>query len=386
MKKMIIKGLSLILFFTVSGCAGTLMRVPEKRPITEPAPITIRVAIGRNIEEISLKTEEAFLIKSGNKNRLSGNSILQVTEGRVLIRGQETGFALPVSLKSQKSMILNGKVYFGEIIIDDNLILNILPLEEYLKGVLSSEISDDWPMEVLKAQAVVSRTYAYNKILASKDKLYDVDDTTLYQKFDYNENNSRINKAINDTKGVIILYQNKPIEAFFHACSGGVTENAGDIFQTDLPYLRSFPDPYSSKTRASNWTFEATESQIKSSLKGIITEEYDSLLLKEIKVHRRTRSRRVGEFILIFEKNKKQIIKGNTFRLAVGPKELKSLLIQTIRKERMQDGILFSFSGRGYGHGVGLSQLGAKEMAQRGFLYMDIIAFYYRGTALGSYN
>ena len=331
-------------------------------------------------------TEEAFLVENGNKHRLSGNSTLRVTDGRIHIQDQESGYALPVSLISQKGVNINGKPYFGEIIIDAGLLLNVLPIEEYLKGVLSAEISNEWPGEVLKAQAVVSRTYAYHKITVNKDKLYDVDNTTLYQKFDYSENNTSINKAINDTKGIIILYQNKPIEAFFHACSGGVTENAGDVFQTNLPYLRSFPDPYSSKTGDSNWTFKATESQIKASLKGIIAEEYESLPLKEIKVNKRTGSRRVGEFLLVFENNKRQIIKGNTVRLAVGPKELKSLLIQSIRKERTQDGIVFSFYGRGYGHGVGLSQLGAKEMAERGFLYKDIIAFYYRGTTLGSYN
>jgi stage II sporulation protein D len=89
--------------------------------------------------------------------------------------------------------------------------------------------------------------------------------------------------------------------------------------------------------------------------------------------------------LLIFDNNKKRIIKGNTFRLAIGPRDLKSLLIQSIRRERTEEGVVFLFTGRGYGHGVGLSQVGAKEMAERGFMYRDIIAFYYRGTTLGSY-
>ncbi len=387
MKKGIIKVLALILFFTVSGCAGRVhRRVPDRTEKIEPEPLTIRVVIGKNVNELNLITGDAYLIDNGSKNRLPGSATLKLIDGYISISGRESAYRMPVSIQSQKIISINGKDYFGEITINDSLILNMLPVEEYLKGVLSSEISDEWPAEVLKTQAVVSRTYAYHKILVNKNKSYDVDDTTMYQKFDYTNNNTSINRAIADTKGIIILYQNKPIEAFFHACSGGVTENVGDIFQTELPYLRSVPDPYCSNRADSYWTFSASESEIKSSLQGIINEEYESLSLRDIKIYKRTGSRRVGEFVLMFEKNKKQIIKGNTFRLAVGSKELKSLLIQSIRRERAQEGYVFSFSGRGYGHGVGLSQLGAKEMAERGFSFKDIIAFYYRGTTLGRIN
>ena len=386
MKKGIIKILPLILFFTVSGCVSRVHRVPDRTIKLEPEPITIRVVIGKNVNELNLITEGAYLTNNGSKNMLPGRATLKLAGGYISIAGRESAYPLPVSIQSQKKISINGKDYFGKIIINDSLILNTLPVEEYLKGVLSAEISDEWPAEVLKVQAIVSRTYAYHKILLNKNKSYDVDDTTMYQKFDYNDNNTSINSAITDTKGIIILYQNKPIEAFFHACSGGVTENVGDVFQTELPYLRGVPDPYCSNNRDSYWSFSASESEIKSSLKGIINEEYDSLSLRDIKIYKRTGSRRVGEFVLIFEKNKKQIIKGNTFRLAVGSKELKSLLIQSIRRERRQEGYVFSFSGRGYGHGVGLSQLGAKEMAERGFRFKDIIAFYYRGTTLGGYN
>jgi stage II sporulation protein D len=386
MKKGIIKVLSFILFLVISGCAGSVHRVPDRTGKLETEPLTIRVMIEKNVNELYVITEDAYLNGNGSNNRLPESSTLKLIDGYISISGRKSTFSMPVSIQSQNKISINGKDYFGEITINDNLILNTLPVEEYLKGVLSSEISNEWPIEVLKTQAVVSRTYAYHKILVNKNNSYDVDDTTMYQKYDYTDNNTSINSAITDTMGIVILYQNKPIEAFFHACSGGVTENVGDIFQIKLPYLRSVPDPYCSNRKDSYWTFSAGESEIKSRLRGIINEEHQSLYLRDIKIYKRTGSRRVGEFVLIFEKNKKQVIKGNTFRLAVGSTELKSLLIQSIHRERRQEGYVFTFSGRGYGHGVGLSQLGAKEMAERGFGFKDIIGFYYRGTTLGSYN
>lgn len=306
--------------------------------------------------------------------------MIEVNDGYIIVNGMT--YTTPVYFQSPQKMRINGKEYFGSILVQDRFIINILPVEEYLKGVLSSEVAESWPAEALKAQAVVSRTFAYRKILNNKDTLYDVDDTTMYQKFDYNESNSRINSAVLDTEGIIILYQNEPIEAFFHSNSGGVTENCRDIFQKDLPYLRSIPDPYSSKNEDTLWTFSITEKEIKNALNGIIKHEYESLTLRDIRIYKKTGSRRAGEFLLIFERNQKQIIKGNTFRLAVGPKFLKSLLIHNIQRARGKGGYIFTFSGRGYGHGVGLSQFGAKKMAEQGFSYRDIVAYYYRGTRI----
>jgi len=261
-----------------------------------------------------------------------------------------------------------------------------LPLEEYLKGVLSSEMTDSWPIEALKAQAVVSRTYAILKLLQNKGNLYDIEGTEIHQKFVYDVNNPRINSAVDATKSLVILYDGKPIEAFFHSSSGGITENCGDIFQQDLPYLRSIPDPYSRDHENVSWTFQMSEREIQASLKGILNKECNNLPLVNIEIHSRTGSGRVKEFYLVFSENKTQIIKGNVVRLALDPKVFKSLLIQDIQREEINGETVYMFAGFGYGHGVGLSQWGARIMAQLGFTYDKIILFYYRGTELGDYH
>jgi stage II sporulation protein D len=219
---------------------------------------------------------------------------------------------------------------------------------------------------------------------ANKDKEYDIENTEMHQVFEYREDNNNINRAVAETRGIIILYNREPVEAFFHACSGGITENSGDVFLRDLPYLRSIPDPYCRDIDRFSWTFEESAEQVRQSLKDILDEKFSDLPLQDVKIKKRTGSGRVSEFVLRFERGETAIVKGNKFRLALDPKQLKSLLIKRIQKKNVDGNLVFVFSGKGYGHGVGMSQWGAKVMAENGFRYRDILSYYYRGTRLGN--
>ncbi len=380
-EKLVIKVVIVTSFLLLFGCVSTPY-IPTRREKEKEKAHVIRVAVEKNVKSMELISENADLISNGNRYKLSSHTRMVMESGHVIVNG--ISYSIPVFIESPNTISINGKNYFGFIILRENLIINVLPVEEYLKGVLSSEVFDSWPIEALKAQAVVSRTYAYRRIITSKDKPYDLEGSEVHQMFEYNESNENINNAVLATRGIVILYKQEPIEAFFHSCSGGMTENCSDIFQKDLPYLRSVPDPYCRKNDHFLWTYEVSAREIKEALKDLIIEEYHSLPLEDVKIYKRTGSGRVKEFILNFERNKSQIIKGNTFRLALNPKALKSLLIQRIQKKRVEDGYVFIFSGKGYGHGVGLSQWGAKEMAEHGFTYRDIISYYYRGTKLGN--
>ncbi len=366
------------LFFIFNGCGTSSYRITEK------IPLTIRVAVEKNSTTINLISKDAYFIYRGSHYQLPSHSTIELNDESVFING--TPYPFPVTISSPHLLSLNGKKYSGDILLNGFYVINIIQIEEYLKGVLSSEVDESWPIEALKTQAVVSRTYAFKKVLQNKSELYDIEDTVLHQKFVYEENNSRINSAIHETNGIIILFQNKPVEAFFHSCSGGITENCGDIFQQDIPYLRSIPDPYSSGYEHIFWTFSSSETDIKEALKGILEKKFELRSLKNVKIYKKTGSGRVKEFILIFKGNEKQILKGNTFRLALDPKAFRSLLIQDIQKKRINDEYIYTFSGKGYGHGVGLSQWGVKGMAEQGFAYERIIAYYYRGTQLGNYD
>lgn len=364
----------------IAGCAGP--RVVSRRVRVEEERLLIRVAVGRSTGSLDLSSDRLELVHEGAAEQLSSPLSLILGDGIVTAGGRS--YRTPVRVRSSGTITVNGKEYYGDLLIEDNELINVLPLDEYLKGVLSQEVSESWPMEALKAQAVVSRTYAVRRIEGNRDSPYHVKDTQMHQKFEYTARNENINSAVETTRGQILLYRGEPIEALFHSCSGGITESAGNVFQQDLPYLRSAPDPYCRNIDMFTWTYEADGGSIVEALQGIIKDEVTSRKLLDIRIHRKTGSGRTAEFVLYFEGGQKATVKGNSFRLALDPRGLKSLLIRRIEKKRGTDGFIFVFSGTGYGHGVGMSQWGAKIMAEHGFRYNKILAFYYRGTRLGT--
>ena len=380
-KTSIVLVMQVLLVLALLGCVSS--RPPRDRSKKEDIREKyISVAVEKNINTVVLSSDSLRIMSEDQNNSLISPSRLTLSDGVVKVDGKS--YKLPVRIQGSHIITANGKQYHGDLLIHDGTMINVLPLEEYLKGVLSQEVSESWPLEALKAQAIVSRTYALRRIESNKDKEYDIEDTEMHQKFEYSEDNENINKAVTETKGIIILYNKEPIEAFFHACSGGITESAGDVFLRDLPYLHSVPDPYCRDIDRFSWTFEVSAEQIKQSLKDLLSEEYRDLQLKDVKIKNRTGSGRVREFVLRFEKGEPVTVKGNKLRLALDSKQLKSLLIQRIKKKNVDGDLVFMFSGKGYGHGVGMSQWGAKVMAEQGFKYRDILSYYYRRTRLGT--
>jgi stage II sporulation protein D len=303
---------------------------------------------------------------------------------------------LPALIRCTEPLVIGSARYHGTLLVTPEHLINLLPLELYVAGVVAAEVSPDWPLEALKAQAVVSRTFAYRKMLAAREQPYDVRDTVMDQRFLLSDPHPAVERAVRGTRDQLILYRNRPIEAFFHSCSGGRTERSGSVFQADLPYLQSVPDPFCTDERSA-WsaTFDLarvdravascleTPGDPASWTEGSGTPGEGRSVLQEIRMGRRTSSGRVGEFVLLFSGGKQATVPGNRFRLAVGPREMKSLLITRMSHERRDGRVLVTFQGRGYGHGVGMSQWGAYHMAVRGYDYRRIIAHYYRGVRIG---
>jgi len=384
----------LAILLLLAGCAGPRSVSRSGARKAEEQKLLIRVAVGEAAGVLNFSSDRLELVHGSGNEVLPASVELVAGEEGVTIGGSP--YSTPLHIKSSTTIVVNGKEYYGDLLIEEGLLINVLPLDEYLKGVLSQEVSESWPLEALKAQAVVSRTFAIKRMSGQmsgqKDGLYHVKDTLMHQKFEYSAHNENISRAVEATSGEILLFRGEPIEAFFHSCSGGITESAGGVFQQDLPYLKSVPDPYCRNNDQFDWKYEASAESIVKALESSLDEEdlSDSdrpdRLLRDIRIPRRTGSGRVSEFVLSFDGGKKVIVKGNRFRLALDSTKLKSLLIRRIEKRRGDDGLVFVFSGTGYGHGVGMSQWGAKTMADHGFRYDDILAFYYRGTKLGVFE
>lgn len=262
-------------------------------------------------------------------------------------------------------------------------------LDEYLCNVVSAEMPANYEIEALKAQAIVARTYTIYKILNKKHDTADIcDDSTCCQAWiskddrlarweeSQRESNwQKIVSAVNDTKGKVITYDNKPIDAFFHSNSGGVTEVPVNVWGgTGYPYLQSVEtsgeDAYTQYSSEVVLTQEQLINKLKEKYSDISIDFSNS---DDIKIMEYTESTRV-----------KTVKFGNH---EISGVEARSLLgLRSTNFEISIDGDNIKFSVKGYGHGVGMSQTGADSMAKQGSSADDIIKHFYTGVEVSEVN
>lgn len=272
--------------------------------------------------------------------------------------------------------INDNKAYRGSLILknekdDKFIIINKLGLEEYLYGVVVKEIGYNAPIEAIKAQAIAARTYA----ISHKDMYinYGFDITDKYQQVygGYLSENEKVNSAIDDTKDLVMFYDNKPIKAFYFTSSGGVTEGAENVWGKGEPYLVSVLDEYDLKRKdTSKWMVEVTTDEIQQKLKN---KNIDIGKLLDIDVAERSKSRRVIELKYIGSLSTYTLTKNDV-------RSLLNLKSQLFWIEKEND--VYRFYGKGFGHGVGLSQVGAMGMADAGFNFFDILSHYFTGVEI----
>jgi stage II sporulation protein D len=272
---------------------------------------------------------------------------------------------------------LNGKFYRGSLIIQPNQIgaqassslnfINMVDLEDYLLSVVPSEMPSAWPVESLKAQAIAARTYALANLGKHGKDGFDLRDTTddqVYSGVKAESTNS--NRAVAETNGVVMTYGGKPICAYFHSASGGTTESSENVWGKELPYLKAVQD-YDDQSPHASWSRIFDVGQLENTL----APELGQLL--SIVVLARTSSQRAHQVLLIGTQGT-QIAAAETIR-----RQLK--LPSTNFNVNPIDGS-YAFIGKGFGHGLGLSQWGAKSLAEQGYNAAQIVTYYYRNVTL----
>lgn len=262
-------------------------------------------------------------------------------------------------------------------------------LDDYLCNVVSAEMPATFEQEALKAQAIVARTYTIYKILNKKHDNADIcDDSTCCQAWiskedrlerweeSQRENNwEKISKAVKDTSGKIVTYENKPIDAFFHSNSGGITEIPVNVWGgTKYPYLQSVET--SGEDAYTQYSSEVILSQ--EELLNKLQVKYADISIDftnpdDIKILEYTESTRV-----------KTVKFGNHEISGVEARSLFGLKSTNFEITRENDKIKFSV--KGYGHGVGMSQTGADSMAKQGSSAEDIIKHFYTGVDITEVN
>lgn len=257
-------------------------------------------------------------------------------------------------------------------------IVNEVNMEDYVAAVLASEFN--FPeLEASKAVAVSIRTMAYRALERQHGPNYAVPDNELWQVYNGTAPITRtVIEAVSATQGEVLRHNDELIEAVYFASSGGHTANNEDVWHASeiLPYLRGRDDPYDYNSPHHTW--ESTINRDR--LLKVLSDQY-GFKVTGIRVNDRSRDGRARTMLLTGTNNRQERVQSNDFRALVtdhfGRESLKSTLFEI----NMQPN-LYIFTGKGFGHGVGLNQWGALELSKKGNLYDEILAYYYNGIQL----
>ena len=254
-----------------------------------------------------------------------------------------------------------------------------LNIEDYVMGVLAGEMRNDWPMEALKAQAILARTFVL-KFISEKQSKYDGADISTdiseAQAYAPDQINERIEKAVSETRGQVLSAGGELPYAWFHAHSGGKTElpvEGLDYDQENPSYLRvvESPDSDSAPTTVKNWSATFTANQVARAAKEAGVDVGSTVT--SIEAGKKSESGRTIYFLI----NGRQV-SAPALRLQLDSTVLKSTLISSVE---LKDGRV-TFTGSGYGHGVGMSQWGAYALALDGRTAEEIISWYFTGVGV----
>ncbi|MBS1986214.1 MAG: SpoIID/LytB domain-containing protein [Bdellovibrionales bacterium] len=256
-------------------------------------------------------------------------------------------------------------------------VINLVALEDYLKGVVPAEMMSSEPREALRAQAIAARTYGLFEILGMRqtnpDSPFDVDDTVFYQAYlGVSGVATSTSQAVDATRGMVMTYRGQVIKAYFSADSGGYTEDAVAVWGIELPYCRAKREVYDPKAIKSDWTRTLDLSTVTQKMIAAgLTTSNNRVVDIQIGSEDRTRSGRVGRAHVRFADNTWKILAGEDFRYILGLRSsLYSLTVQS-------DGSI-PIAGKGFGHGVGMNQDGAGVLAKSmGWDAQTILHFYF---------
>jgi stage II sporulation protein D len=339
----------------------------------------VKVLLSAPKTAAEIKVSGPFTIKDlydGKKYSLKkGGSFKISKQGKTLQIGTlRTAKGAEISLnKNTDYFTVAGSRYRGPVIITPYAsgfyIVERTGLENYLYGVLPYEMSPNWPIEALKAQAVAARTFTLKSIEGKKNNAFQLYSDTRSQVYKGSvEIHDSVRKAVDGTKGMVLKYKGNLFYTYYHANCGGHTSPSLDP-KEDIKPLSGVKCGYCKDSAQSKWKYKLDETTMNSYLvKNKIPGK-----IKGVKVGKKQPGGRAVTLILETTKTKHEV-NCNTMRLAIGADRLKSCLITKTKGLNLE--------GRGYGHGRGLCQEGAKGMAKAGKNYKQIVAHFYPGSKL----
>ncbi len=343
---------------------------------------TIRVAVIEQARTVEIRGSEIEVSPIGSCERCGRMTSVE------LVRAVPAGAAVEVDgvrasgfrLTSERPLRVNNREYPAPLELlrlgEGIAVVNELPLEDYLPGVLRAEAGDKFPKEALRAQAIVARTYAAHQRLLSAGKPDHILASTAHQQYAGRvPPTSPVWDAVRETSGQVLLWEGEVFPAFYHTESGGYTEDPRTVFAArNMPGLKPVVCPFSAGSPHYFWNYDIRLADLGEALrKGGV----DVGQVRRVAVAARTPSLRAAT-VLVSGTRGEANVRGNDFRRLLGYDTFKSTLFAVAL-----DGDVARFAGRGYGHGVGMCQWGAKGMAEHGYVARQILEFYYPGTTFG---
>lgn len=438
----------------------------------EARMVSVGLSIGQSALKISSASAMTATDGAGKRHSIGGSAEFRAAGAGAVSAGNRA-FRLPVTISGKAPLSFNGRRYRGTFRVISSgsgiTLVNVLDLEEYLRGVLKMEINPAWPMEAVKAQAIVSRTYALRSILQNKGKNgFDLRDSVLSQVYrGINAEDKRADQAISATRGVVVFHGGNLAFTPFHSDSGGATADVTTVWGGSIPYLRGVNEPYPSSSPNAQWEVHLSPAQVEDALRQAGA---DVGPLRDLRIGETDAFGRANTLVAVGARGT-QNVKSHAFRMAAGsnvikstsfsittrggtpsasmpmplplpsrtptpaagggkdvptsntpmsaaeerqlttlteegvfnaeelmdmllnPEKRKGYLIRALRTRRPESPSRpsvptspsggFVFRGKGWGHGVGLSQWGAKTLAEKGWDHKKIIQFYFPGVTLG---
>ncbi|MEK6684474.1 MAG: SpoIID/LytB domain-containing protein [Nitrospirota bacterium] len=356
----------------------------NSRPVL--AVETIRVALAPDLPAVTISGSPDLVFTSPD-GRLFADELNNPVEILAGIQGL-TFQGKPTELQELIASSAGGTIHLNDLSVggilhivlyrDKLRLINELDVEEYLKGVVPIEISPQWHPEALKVQAIIARTYVLHQRQTHIGKEYDVLATTADQVYGgRKKEHPAADQSVAETSGLVLTFEGELVLSAYHSTSAGPTESASDVWGMELPYLKGVSCPFDQNSPYYQWR--------KSFLMDAVQDAFSKAgytvgTVASITPFRWTKAGRVGQLRLLHSQGE-LILKAEDLRRILGYTDLPSarFRIEKIGRE-------IQIQGNGYGHGVGLCQWGAKEMAEMGYSYDKIIKYYYPGVRVEPYS
>lgn len=395
----------IIIFLILNGCSSGVRfsEITQDKPVFDQ-PVRVLIDSGKDLISLTLSVPKVLyidkkrtaLLKKGDKLFITlVNKKITAKLGNRIVSGNS--FDL-ITADKKDLVSYQNKKYHGllRFISTNNRlsVINELSLEDYIKGVVPMEMgvaATEKRYEALKAFTIAARTYVVMNLKSRNT--FDVYSDVRDQVYG-GAGSERVitNRAVNETKNLILKYNQENAVVFYHASCGGSTEDAGNVFaRGNIPYLKEVADgnsPNCSISQTFYWSETYSDKDIINFLYNGNYIENQSSQLVDIKVNSRLLSGRVNELLFSVNLNGIKEIKvfRNNIRYLIRRKEnngiLRSTMFDLIFQKNNENSII-TINGKGNGHGVGMCQWGAIGLAEQGTKYNEIIQFYFKGTTIG---